>query len=653
MIDYKISPGTAGNNDLPERYDDLPSHNIEVFQSENIQNILDAKSSKEDIVEIDYEIRKLTPEERGNLKHKLGSGFFSTLRKSFAESKAADIKEQIRRVDLALNNETKWFSLIIKEKNTTGLTGDETGQVHPSKFNALMRAVNRSEKDGVLGGTFGKGSSVYTFSSGLWLWFAYSVLETESNNSKVRFMGRGLVAPFVDFDRKRSYHGPLWYAREEDGGEEDRHQGLPFVNEAAHQEAYDFGIPKRKNSENGTTYLIPVFWPSDYDVDDMSQTNLRKNLVNEIIKRWFPTIYKGDLICRVNIRGENSITVDKDFLKTIPELKYKLDILDYYYGDIKENRNFREDSFEVRLPKLKSDYWEKYPFAKKSGTVQADLVLRIIKDDESFKGFLDHEDAGTTNRVALTRNKGMVVNHYPWLDITKLSSITGEVRFEGMLFAGRMLRNKSNNADHAELFLGFSENPAHNEWIDNPIHKNRCHLERFEAKGANPYNRVRQVYRMIETIIIKLFPKDDKPPIKEEICSFWKNLYRIPNSGDSSGGKSNYTYRLIEEGFNSFGEYRWKFKFESKEDSERIKLKFVPYLLTREGPMRSSEDFERIGVKEYKDLKVLVDDILVEEVFLGREDGLSRIVEVKTCRMSGNNSFHNLTPSLEIVDSIN
>ena len=44
MLDYKTSKGTAASNDLPDRIDDLPSHDIKIFQAECIQNVTDARS---------------------------------------------------------------------------------------------------------------------------------------------------------------------------------------------------------------------------------------------------------------------------------------------------------------------------------------------------------------------------------------------------------------------------------------------------------------------------------------------------------------------------------------------------------------------------------------------------------------------------------
>ena len=148
-------------------------------------------------------------------------------------------KRQMEKVINTLDNREEWLSLTIIEKNTTGLTGPEDpdrSNNERSKFDALMRAVGKTDKDeAIAGGTFGKGSSVYTYSSGVWMWFAYSFLEKPENHEQLtsknytstqaRFMGRGMIAPFVNHKEKTEFAGHRWYCREQ--------YALPFINEEA------------------------------------------------------------------------------------------------------------------------------------------------------------------------------------------------------------------------------------------------------------------------------------------------------------------------------------------------------------------------------------------------------------------------------------
>lgn len=666
MIDYKISRGTAGNSDIPERYDDLPSHNIEVFQSENVQNILDARSKNKDFVEIHYEIKKLSKQERDNIKALLEKDFFKMLTRSFEQCKSQDIEEQAEKVKLALKNEEKWFSLTITERNTTGLTGDESGKEPGSKYHALMRHTNMSEKDEISGGTFGKGSSVYTYSSGLWIWFAYSMLEKPSNNTTHRFIGRGMIAPFTDNGKNMSYNGPLWYSRPE-SKEEDYingfpQQGLPYKNEAAHIQALKFGLSKR--TEPGTTYLIPVFWPDGLNEKEISEERIASDLKLEIIKRWFVPIYNEELRCFIKITGEedSEVSITKNHLKTIPELNYKLEILEWYQNRSKEDKRFKIKQVKLDLPYLKKAHQKKLEekhglkFGKKKTTVFLDLVVRQLYDDEmEHRGFLDSDGIGTVNRIALIRNKGMLVNHYPYISRNKadLKSIAGDNTFEGILFAGKTCREvqPKEAITLLEIFLSYSENPAHNEWIHNINDLNRCHLKRFED-SPSPSARVNYMFTKIDHAIQEFFPKDDEQPTKKEICSFWRKLYRLPSTGDVKIRESTFNYETLDKGFDLEGRYYWKLRFVSK--GKPVKLVFKHYLNSLEGPINDEREYENLGIPEFSELKIVENGQEVHDVTLNFDtatgSGVPKEITVKTCRITKNKVFKNLDPVLEISD---
>ena len=55
-IFYDIKDGTAATNNLPDRFDDLPKHDIGIFQAECIQNIYDARSARSKELNIPVEI---------------------------------------------------------------------------------------------------------------------------------------------------------------------------------------------------------------------------------------------------------------------------------------------------------------------------------------------------------------------------------------------------------------------------------------------------------------------------------------------------------------------------------------------------------------------------------------------------------------------
>ena len=663
-IFYDIKEGTAATNNLPDRFDDLPKHDIEVFQAECIQNIYDARSDsakKNNLpVEIDFIIDTMSKEQISNFKKIVGNGFFEKIYISNERSDSADISKLMGKVLQNARSDQNWLGLTIIEKNTTGLKGAEDPdrvQGTRSKFDALMRATNKNEKDeATSGGTFGKGSSVYTYSSGLWMWFAYSVIEEPWKHeapltdnlyleTKARFMGRGMIAPFVDHANRKSYLGHKWYCREENA--------LPFINDEAHEQAEKFGIPRRAENDYGTSYFIPAFHPDD--IETINPKDVIHKFRSDIIQKWFIPIYKNELICRIstNTADLEEIIIDKEYLEdSVPELRFKLEILDYYFNNNSQTKkNIKKLDLIVDLPEIKENYASEYPFATIQRKAVNHLIFKKLNQDENqFTGY------NTVNRIALTRNNGMIINHYPFMDDpsdpseNKLNEYLGENKIEAIFFGGKSCINAESDEirNHMDLFLSLAENPSHNMWINNERDLGRSRLKRFKKSPAPyPWNRVNHIYKDILNLIKKEFPKEDSIPQKKDICSFWKKMTHIPKIGDTSGGKRNFHYSTKEEGYNN-GKYFWKLKITSNCKDDSIQLSFDHYLNTWE--TGKEKGFEVFGIPEFDKLTIMTGNKSVDEVILEPEE--SKEVIILTCDIRSNELFKNYQPILEIKDKI-
>ena len=185
----------------------------------------------------------------------------------------------------------------------------------------------------------------------------------------------------------------------------------------------------------------------------MSAETILMQLKHEIIKRWFVPIYNEQLKCYIRITdGDDEVSIEKKDLDTIPELHHKIEILDWYNNGVDDgDKRFKREKIEVKLPVLTKFQLKKAAkiYGKKIGyrqnKVNLDLVVRVLSEDEaSFDGFLDEEGIGTVNRVALVRNKGMIVNHYPYQGRYKQDfiSLASERKFEAILFAGLMAKQQ-------------------------------------------------------------------------------------------------------------------------------------------------------------------------------------------------------------------
>lgn len=657
MIYYDRKDGTAATNNLPDRFEDLPKHDIEIFQAECIQNIFDARSkySRENNlpIEIDFILDKMNKDEISIFTETMGKDFFKNIETSYEKSDSQDVKELMEKVIRNINNKENWIALRIIEKNTTGLVGHEdpdrsSGQ--RSKFDALMRSVNKTEKDeAISGGTFGKGSSVYTYSSGLWMWFAYSLLEDpffDSNNNKTtssRLMGRGILAPYVDRNQMKTYLGHQWFSRGDNA--------LPFINDEADKLADKFNLPIRKGSEFGTSYYIPAFQPDeDFEI---TVENLLKKFKLEIIKKWFIPIYHGDLICRLLTSQEDieDIIIDKSLIvQDVPELRYKLEILDWYdSGCTPRNSKFKKIDIPVDLPIIKDFFQKDYQYARDSKIVVNQLIIREIKEEGSgFQGF------NSFNRIALTRNKGMIINHYPYLNDTNdtddnpLNSYLGERKFEAILFLGKMSKAElsEDKKNHMDLFISFAENPAHNMLIFSERELDRCRLKRFSQNPAPyPWNRINRLFKRIDYEVKKAFPKEDVVPQKKDICNFWKKLAHLQKTGEGKATERSFHYRILKEGYLN-GRYYWDISVESILDDKSIELEVENYLNSLEPG--KEKDFNALEIPEFKNIEIEVDGSNAPKILL--EPLEKKNIKIITCDILSNELFKNYQPIVELRD---
>ena len=131
-----------------------------------------------------------------------------------------------------------------------------------------------------------------------------------------------------------------------------------------------------------------------------------------------------------------------------------------------------------------------------------------------------------------------------------------------------------------------------------------------------PVNRINKIYKDLYASIAEFFPKDDKPPVKKGICTFWKKLYRLPSAGQNSGGEIGFHYETLDEGFDKEGRYYWNIRFKASGDNDVVNLEFRHHLNSREGRITKSKEYDELGIPEYASLDILENGSSVNEVEL-------------------------------------
>ena len=649
--DYTRIKSNKSLSRKPPRFKDLGTHDIKTFVRELIQNCLDARYDESLPVKLKIGIIEWSKEEIKNFLALLGDEHIALLKKSYEEA-LPEVQVQMKDgYDILCGKKEKTFCLVVEEENCVGLTGSEEGANDKSHFNALLRQNDNNESKKELsnsGGTWGKGSSIFTFISKMWTWFCYTKLSTPWNDleGKIihskRFMGRCMIAPFYDKPNKESYLGDGWFCK-------PNTEAFPYVNGDADEMAKVFGLKVR--NEPGCTFLIPFLNPLTENLENSEPTteNVFSEFRIQVLQNWFIPIYNEQL--KVVIEGEKeNISVDKNYLtKEVPELKFKIGILKWYHDGCPPSEKFKRETIEVDVPGLQKSLINKFNrFASERERIKLDLVIRVLSEDEEYENHW-----GTKNTVALTRGKGMIVTHYD--EATKFLEHSTDIRTESILFTGLLseVEPDLNKRKHLELFLAYSENPAHNKWCSYPADYAICFLELFEGRRPAPEKTIRDIYDSIHRAFKKLFDEEKAQPSNKDICSIFKKLARLKTSGDEGTGKALYFMRTPDGVSNPEiidGRYNYEFKFVHSESvPENIRIEFKSFIESLEG--ETNKDFDNLGISDFENIELF--DRLGNEIDAGKtpsillSPGEALIVRIRTCNIDSNSRFKNLKPIIK------
>ncbi len=651
---YIKFPSNAGLSRKPPRFKDLGAHNIKTFVRELIQNCLDARHKDLLPVEIKIVIKEWGKTELNNFLGLLGDDHVELLKKSYDEA-LPEVKVHMQAgFDLLGGEHEKTFCLIVEERNCVGLTGSVIGSNDKSHFNALVRQTDNNENKRELsnsGGTWGKGSSVFTYISKMWTWFCYTKLSepwngpTDNIVHQKRFMGRCMIAPFFDQENNNSYWGDGWFCK-------PGTDAFPYINDDADAMARIFGMNLR--SDPGCTFLIPFLSPTIESMDNLSieaptKENVFAEFRTQILQNWFIPIFNGQL--RVVVENEDQvISIDKEYLiKNVPELKFKVAILNWYEQGCPPDKAFIKETIEVDVPGLQRSLINKFNrFAVVRERIKLDLIIRVLSEDEDYE-----KNWGTQNTVALARGKGMVVTHSD--EGTKFLANSTDIRTESILFSGLLSASETNleKRKHLDLFLAYSENPAHNKWCSYPADYAICFLELFEGKRPAPEKTIKDIYDSIYRAFKKLFDEEKIQPQNKDICSIFKKLAQLKTSGSEGTGKALYYMRTPDGVTNpaiTEGRYNFEFRFIHSENvTENVRVDFRSLIESLEG--ETNKDFNNLGISDFENIELF--DKFGTKYGEGKnpsillKPGHPLTVRIRTCNIDGNPRFKNLKPIIK------
>lgn len=645
---YRKQTGDAGLNRKPPRLKDLGEHSIRIFVREVIQNNLDAAETGK-AIKVEIKIYEWKKKEIETFFDFVGKEHIELLKKSAVDPDPSVTPYLKDCIDIINGKKSSTFLIVVEETNCIGLLGPvrETKN-EKSHFDALMRKVenNEAKKETTnTGGTWGKGSSIFTYTSLLWTWFSYSKLstpwiDTKSNVEHTkRFIGRSMLAPFFDEKTNESVLGDGWFCDTKKLVTE-KVDAYPYINDQADELAIKLGLDVRQNS--GTTFYIPFFKPQlENGSEKVDLKILQKEFVEQVLQNWFIPIYNGILTIKITT-DIGIIEIDKQFLLSVNELKFKLELLDWYERDCPpDDKRFIKEQIEIEVPGLKDDYLNEHTkFAKTREKAKSDLIIRVLDEDEDFNNSWE-----TINKVALCRNKGMIINDESLFENKTL-------RTESILLGGLMAKYEMilDKRKHFDLFLAYSENPAHNTWCRSPNDYDRCFLDRFEGRRPKPEASINHLFNEIYRVFKKLLAEDIEQKENKDICTIFKKLAKLKSRGDDTTGKALFFMRTLSEEIDSKGRYIFIKRIISAAEKNNIDVYFKSYIDSLEG--ERDKDFEYLGIKEFSNIEILnsEDEIISAgsnpKIFLAPQDEM--IVKIRTCEIDKNAFFKNVEPFIKI-----
>ncbi len=637
---YIDRKGNAGLPSRPPRFKDLGEHSIEIFIRELIQNSLDARFDEKKPVTIKIKVEDWDKNDIDNFFSLIGEEHLGKFSESYQKA-ITDVKPKMNGgQNLISGKKKKSFGLIIEENNCIGLTGSVKGADGKSNFSSLVRKIddNEAKKRELTssGGTWGKGSSIFAYSSEIWLWFCYTLLSNPNNADNgiyqnKRFIGRGVLSPYYSIDTDTGYFGDCWFC-------EENSDAFPYVNNEADSYAELFGLDLRR-TEPGCTFFIPFF---NTFLESPEISDVINEFKDQVLKNWYIPIYNQNLIVILSNKKGDAILIDKSYLSTVEQLKFKLEILDWYNQDLPSNDKFIKESYEIEVPALKIDYINNNnKIASEKRKVKVDLVIRKIDEDENI-----NNDWETCNKVALTRNRGMLITDHKPFDLKSINT-------ESILFGGLLSRSETDleKRRHLDLFLAYSENPAHNKWCDKKQDYNSCFLDYFEGKRPEAF--ISKIFDKIFDSFKRLFDQEHEPDTTKDICSIFKKIARLKIAGNNSSGPRLFSLITPADTSNPTidkdGRFNYKYIVQSNSETNRIEIDFKSSLNSLEGEV--SGDFDILGIGDFKNIELLDDEYKL--ISLGEMPKLhlspleKKILRIRTCKIVGNKSFKNLDPLIK------
>lgn len=474
--------------------DQVFDSNIDTFVREVLQNSLDqGRRVKGDApldVSVRFKLRRLSSDAKDQLLDGIGWDQLENHLEGSRKGGGTTIAPRLAE-GLDLLEQDSLRVMIVEDRGTNGLTGDEDGDSNFANLcrHELVTSADRKES----GGSFGIGKSVLWRFSLLSTVFFYS---RPLDASRGRFIGRTHLPSHDSFGE--TWAGPGWFGdTDRDGSRAVSMWGRLADDLAA---ICDIG---RSEGDFGTSILILAF--DDPAHDDEPSVVETCSSIRDSASRWFWPSLRTDSLS-IDVEGfENHRQVFGEAASAeVPEVEGFSSLVEAESVDAsipEDLTQVMERSIPVAVPARNDGQTPAYDAV-------ARLRLRLIDDDEA---------SSKRGVVALQRGTGMVVE-YRRPDLGRGSTSN----FQAVLLAGTA--SGSSPSDHAlEQFLRAAEPPAHNSWksVTDRL------KDEYHRKGRQ--EAILAMFRHIDAIVGEL--SGEVETIPDEIPGFLKKMLPFRGAG--------------------------------------------------------------------------------------------------------------------------
>lgn len=358
---------------------------IDSLVRECIQNSLDARiQDSNNPVTVEFSQFKINTSEFPD-----NNNFYEVLNKCYSSNQDDPDPESFFKN--ALNIFTNKLNIMrISDYNTTGLTGSDTCK-KGSVWSRLVKEQGTSNKSSTSGGSFGIGKSATFACSDLRTVF-YSSLDINNIESHIG------VAKLISFeDTPNNWTTGIGYY--------SNNEKLTAIQSQLFFNNYN-------RTEPGTDIYIMGFRETE---------DLVHSIVKSVISNFLVSIWKGELIVKIQAEYVDKTTLEKHIAKL--DKKKDKEIIDYYYLLASNDSKIKKINLQI------DDYGKEYGF----------------KDNDCTLYLMDGDNLN--RKIMMTRSAGM--------RLFDQNRISGSINFTGILMINGTNMNKAFRA---------MEVPSHDAW---------------------------------------------------------------------------------------------------------------------------------------------------------------------------------------------